>query len=329
MTSPCLILVMLMATLDGHASTKPTVAELAAITARGRMLVEYDAAAWQATDAVMATHPKSEPSGRYIARQTEAGWVVDFGRLNGAGDKFLVDYEASQEGTKFLVKSFDPEREDVGWNLAAAKGMETVTAEVKKAKYVYYHCTGYKGKCGLPYMKEEVLGKQLGDVLKNIYVPDPVLMNVVASIRSADGNSAAERRQATLSVERRLTALRARMKQAYFDKLDGNIAAEFWSRMQQDWQQEKMQLEQTLTNLQQPVEPQRLLDAERALELANKAHSLYEMQNRVDQGKLLKMVLSNCSTDGVTLWPVYRKPFDLIFNRVKTEEWCAREDSNF
>lgn len=122
-----LILLMLMAALDGHASAKPTVAELAAITARGRMLAEYDAAAWQATDAVMATHPKSEPSGRYIARQTEAGWVVDFGRLNGTGDRFLVDYEATQEGAKFLVKSFDPEREDMGWNLAAAKGMETAT----------------------------------------------------------------------------------------------------------------------------------------------------------------------------------------------------------
>jgi site-specific DNA recombinase len=204
----------------------------------------------------------------------------------------------------------------------------TVTAEVKKAKYIYYHCTGYKGKCGLPYMKEEILGKQFGNVLKNIYVPDPVLRDVIASIRSADGNSAAERRQATLSVERSLAVLRARMKQTYFDKLDGNITAEFWNRMQQEWQQEEMRLEQTLTNLQQPVEPQRRLDAERALELANKAHALYEMQNSLDQGKLLKMVLSNCSTDGVTLWPVYRKPFDLIFNRAKTEEWCARKDSN-
>lgn len=129
MRSTCLILIMLMATLGGHASTKPTVAELAAITARGRMLAEYDAAAWQATDAVMATHPKSEPSGLYIAHQTEAGWVVAFGRLNGTGDRFLVDYEATQEGTKFLVKSFDPKREDMGWNLAAAKGMETATKD--------------------------------------------------------------------------------------------------------------------------------------------------------------------------------------------------------
>jgi site-specific DNA recombinase len=204
----------------------------------------------------------------------------------------------------------------------------TVTAEVKKAKYIYYHCTGYKGKCGLPYMKEEILGKQFGEVLKNIYLPDPVLRDVIASIRSADGNSAAERRQAVLSVERSLSALRARMKQTYFDKLDGNITPEFWSRIQQDWQQEEMRLEQKRTVLRQPLEPQRLLDAERALELANKAHSLYEMQNSLDQGKLLKMVLSNCSTDGVTLRPVYKKPFDLIFNRAKTEEWCARRDSN-
>src|SRR6266496_3759192 len=28
-----------------------------------------------------------------------------------------------------------------------------VTAEIKKGKYVYYHCTGYRGKCDLPYMR--------------------------------------------------------------------------------------------------------------------------------------------------------------------------------
>jgi hypothetical protein len=33
----------------------------------------------------------------------------------------------------------------------------------------------------------------------------------------------------------------------------------------------------------------------------NMAYSLNEMQNNADQGKLLKMVLSNCSTDGVTI----------------------------
>jgi hypothetical protein len=29
--------------------------------------------------------------------------------------------------------------------------------EIKKSRYVYYHCTGYKGKCPDPYVREEVL----------------------------------------------------------------------------------------------------------------------------------------------------------------------------
>jgi len=52
-----------------------------------------------------------------------------------------------------------------------------------------------------------------------------------------------------LSTERRLNALRVRMEKAYFDKLDGAIEESFWSRMQQDWQQDEMRLEQKLMAL--------------------------------------------------------------------------------
>jgi hypothetical protein len=51
-------------------------------------------------------------------------------------------------------------------------------------------------------------------------------------------------------------------------------------------------------------------------------------RNSTEQGQLLKSVLLNCSTDGVSLWPVYRKPFDLIFERAKSEEWSGRADLN-
>jgi len=118
-------------------SNKPSSAELAAITARGRMLAEYDTAAWQATDAVLATHPKSEPSGRYIGHKTDAGWVVDFGYLNEAGDKFVVNYEVAQAGAKLEVKSFNPERQDTGWNLSAARGMKTALADFSGVDHPY------------------------------------------------------------------------------------------------------------------------------------------------------------------------------------------------
>jgi hypothetical protein len=124
---------------EAAASSKPSEAELAAITARGVLLAEYDDAAWQATDAVKAAHPVEGRMGRYIGRKTEAGWVIDFGRLNEAGDKFLVAYEAVQTAgsSRYEVKSFDPAKEDTGWNLAAAKGIENAVRDFRAADRPY------------------------------------------------------------------------------------------------------------------------------------------------------------------------------------------------
>jgi hypothetical protein len=131
------ILTLLLATAEGQASKKPSEAELAAITARGVLLAEYDTAAWQATDAVQAAHPVEGRVGRYIGRKTDAGWVVDFGRLNQAQDKFLVAYEAVQVAEKFEVRSFDTAREDTGWNLAAGKAIETAMRDFGETSRPY------------------------------------------------------------------------------------------------------------------------------------------------------------------------------------------------
>ena len=72
----------------------------------------------------------------------------------------------------------------------------------------------------------------------------------------------------------------------------------------------------------------RSLTVERIFELANKARFLYVTRNAHERAQLLKMVLLNCATDGVTLTPTYRKPFDIIFERAKREEWSALADLN-
>jgi len=104
----------------------PAQQELAAITQRGTVLAAYDQAAWHATDAVEATHPPAGKVVRYIARETATGWTVDFGRLNADRSKFLTAYEAIQTDapTHFAVGQFDPEREDTGFNLFAARAID-------------------------------------------------------------------------------------------------------------------------------------------------------------------------------------------------------------
>jgi len=97
--------------------------QLGEISARGRMLAEYDEMAGHATDAVMATHPKQDNDTRFVCRKADATWTCVFGRL--AADKLLIDYEALQEaGAKeFQVKHREPPEEETGFFFAAVKAM--------------------------------------------------------------------------------------------------------------------------------------------------------------------------------------------------------------
>src|SRR5215469_12288533 len=101
--------------------------ELAAITARGRLLYEYDQAAWHATDAVRATDPPKELLGRYIAWKTDAGWVVAFGRLNETKDAFLIAVMATEgaSGQPFIAKRIDPPQADTAFFLSATRALDT------------------------------------------------------------------------------------------------------------------------------------------------------------------------------------------------------------
>ncbi|AMV40556.1 hypothetical protein [Planctomyces sp. SH-PL62] len=109
-----------------RAKTPPSREELAAITARGRDLAGYDAAAWHASDALQAKGPKEGTVGRYIARKTDKGWTVAFGRLDESGESFLVAYEATQ-GDKpdvFVVEEKSPATKDVDFFLRAARAID-------------------------------------------------------------------------------------------------------------------------------------------------------------------------------------------------------------
>jgi site-specific DNA recombinase len=202
-----------------------------------------------------------------------------------------------------------------------------ITAEIKKERYVYYHCTGFRGKCGLPYFREDEIGDLLGQILRDIYIPDDVLGQLQHFLLNDRNREEEIRRTEIERFGQRLALVQRRMDQAYQDKLDGKISEEFWLRKAGEWQNEESEVRSAMCNLEQ-AQPQRFLDASRILELANRAYFLYLRQDHAERAKLLRMVLSNCGIDAVSLYPTYRKPFDLIFQRAKTKEWRARGDSN-
>jgi site-specific DNA recombinase len=204
----------------------------------------------------------------------------------------------------------------------------TVTTELQKGQYIYYRCSHGRGKCPLPYMREQDVANRLGAVLNGICVPEGIAAQIVGSLRGDLDRSERERKTSLDAAQQRLAVVRTRMDQIYEDKLDGKITEEFWDRKHAEYRENEHSLHAQISRLSEPITQANVVSVQRIFELANTAYSMYLTRNSAEQGQLLKSVLLNCATDGVSLWPVYRKPFDLIFQRAKNKEWSGRADLN-
>ena len=203
-----------------------------------------------------------------------------------------------------------------------------LTGDVQKEKYVYYRCTGHRGKCGLPRFREEDIINRLGEHLKNLQVPPEIVSQIVARIRDDQRRARGKVSTERTFLESRLTAIRNRMDKAYSDKLDGRIPEDFWQRQMTELRMEEQQVKMAIQGLNSGETGDRALDTQRIFALANSAYLLYVSQNPVEKAKLLIMVVSNYSVDAVSVCPTYRRPFDIIAKRAKMEEWSGRLDSN-
>jgi hypothetical protein len=109
-----------------------------------------------------------------------------------------------------------------------------------------------------------------------------VLRQLESSLNETEKNSHTEKKAQLENFERRLTAVRSRIDQAYTDKLDGKISEEFCPRKTAEWQLEEQQIVMAMQGLRE-ASPDTLLNAKRTLELANKAYFLYVTQNPLNR----------------------------------------------
>jgi site-specific DNA recombinase len=145
-------------------------------------------------------------------------------------------------------------------------------------------------------MCEQEVSDRMGELLKDIYVPETIAQTIVDSLQSDSADAEAERQKRIAGTQQRLAALRARMDQMYEDKLDGKINEEFWTRKTNEWREQERKLESDLSSLRLQVPAKNALTVKRIFELANKAHFLYFTRNQAERGQLLKSVLLNCNT---------------------------------
>ncbi len=203
----------------------------------------------------------------------------------------------------------------------------TMTAERKKAKYTYYRCTGYHGKCGNTYIREEALADLLGTAVERIQIPSDLADWIAEGLRDSQGAMEQTRQDAVTRLTQRRHSVQSKLDRGYDDYLDGRISEGFWTRKSVEWESELVTIDAELSRLDRPT-PTYVATGEKILELAKNAYFLYYQQDLAERRRLLDSVLSNCTFDRGTLCPTYIKPFDLLSQGHETGNWRGRRDSN-
>jgi len=196
----------------------------------------------------------------------------------------------------------------------------SITAEIQNNRYIYYHCTGFKGKCGQPYIREELLEDKLGQLVKNIMIDDDRLEWIKEALKESHVDERAYHDEMIEKLTAQLKKIQQKLDQAYEDKLDRKITEEFWANKSEQWREEQSRILSKITH-HQNANKSYFDEGIKILELANKADSLYQKRETHEKRKFLNYILSNCQVIDGTLYPTYRKPFDLIAEGNKTQKW--------
>ena len=88
-----------------------------------------------------------------------------------------------------------------------------LVGELKKQKYVYYHCTGHRGKCEEPCTREEVVEDKFAAALKELVIPPRILKLLQESVSEADLNERAARDRELKRLEEQHRRLSSKLHQ--------------------------------------------------------------------------------------------------------------------
>ena len=217
-----------------------------------------------------------------------------------------------------------------------------MVGELKKGRYVYYHCTGYKGKCAEPYVREEIVAQKFAEILGRLSFGDEVLTWVTRALRESHVDEQKEHEAAIARLQAEHDRLQARLHPMYVDKLGGRIDNSFYVQMSEQWRLEQDKLMQQIIQ-HQVADRSYINEGVRLIELAHDAQRLFLKQEPSEQRRLLDFVLSNSTWKDGALMPTFRQPFDIIAETVAAARnaegggalnspghpvWLGRKDSN-
>lgn len=186
-----------------------------------------------------------------------------------------------------------------------------LSAFIKKGKYVYYSCSGYKG-CKKKFIREEWITEQVAAQFERLAIEDRYLIPLRKQLRHLFEQNKDQHFKTYELMEAQKATLDGKLENLYLDYLAGRISVSTYDSLRVTWENESSEIA-------------RQLDASIAgksatwEDLAFFCDSLSNLSNRfksaenAQKREMFIGALSNCVFDGENLLFMHRSWFKTVF----------------
>lgn len=144
-------------------------------------------------------------------------------------------FEKAQESFSLDNKSKHRKHFDfayAGLNIQCHECGYQMTAEFKKNKYIYYHCTQTDKTCShTKYVHEETLSRQFKNQIKRIALPDELYKKLIEVLKDSLQEQTSFHKEQVAEIGKDIEKTEDNLRKMYTDKLEGLITTDMWIDM--------------------------------------------------------------------------------------------------
>lgn len=199
-----------------------------------------------------------------------------------------------------------------------------VVGEIKKGKYIYYHCSNGKNSCKKEYVREEVIEEAVGAVLKAIEPTEEQYQWLHSILKLSHEEQEVFHEESVARLQKDLHQATKKLDRIYDDFLEGLLDESAYRRRRKDLIERQQQINQQLERHQKAkvsYQEQGLV----IVELARNASGFYFQQSNDGKRELLKILLSNFTLEGKVAKPELHFAFASFVKVLEKEEMVEPE----
>lgn len=194
-------------------------------------------------------------------------------------------------------------------------------------EYIYYACTKHMTNCSQHPVREQELEEQIIASLHQLIIPSDVAEKIATELKQSLSMKQNYERSYRERLTQEKTALEKKLSLLYEDRLNGVITLDFYNFKSKEYENQIRSIEDNLCRCTQAGFDY-YQTGSKILEIAQKAEFLYQNASFEKKRELVNFLFSKSQLRDKKILISYKKPFDMVYQRVLKSDWRTGRDSN-